>query len=68
MKKSPLEELESCIEIWHDKGHCELGKHNNCYQCGAPYKLLKLITGEEFMTKLTLDEWKKKLYEMKNDL
>lgn len=72
MEKKALEELEFCIDLWNNQGYCEFGGHTNCYECAAPYLLLKLITGETLhggnMTRLKLDDWKKKIYEIKNNL
>lgn len=63
-----VEELEFCLKLWEEKGHCEFGGHTKCEQCGTPYLLLKLIDGEVLhgkMKRLTLDDWKKKLKEIK---
>jgi len=65
---TPLEELEFCLEHWEKNGYCTFGKKTNCADCGAPYLLLKMITGEVLhgdMERLGLEEWKKKISEIK---
>jgi uncharacterized protein YuzB (UPF0349 family) len=69
MKEKLLEELEFCIKLWEKQGHCEFGGHTNCKECATPYLLLKLINGEVLhgdMERLTLDDWKKKVEDIKN--
>lgn len=69
MDKKLIEELEFCLKLWEEKGHCEFGKHTNCEACAAPYLLLKLITGEVLhgpnINRLTLDDWKERLENIK---
>jgi hypothetical protein len=60
MEKEPLlEELKFCIKLWKEKGGCKFGGSTRCKQCGTPYLLLKLISGEilhgENIKRLTLE-------------
>ena len=69
MKEKLIEELEFCLKLWGEKGFCKFGGYTKCEQCAVPYLLNKLITGEILhgdMTRLTLEDWKKKLEGMKN--
>jgi hypothetical protein len=59
-----IEELEFCIKLWEKQGYCGFGGHTKCEQCAAPYILWKLSTGEILhgkMTRLTLEDWKKRV-------
>ena len=64
-----IKEFEFCLELWEKQGYCEFGKHTNCEECASPYLLLKLITGEilhgKAMERLTLEDWKLKLNQIK---
>ena len=69
MREKLIEELRFCIDLWEKQGYCEFGYHTNCEQCGAPYVLLKLITGEVIhgdVRRLTLEDWKKRLDEIES--
>ncbi|MBW2971992.1 hypothetical protein KY359_03050 [Candidatus Woesearchaeota archaeon] len=66
---TPLEELEFCLEHWEKNGQCTFGGTTKCIECGSPYLLLKMITGEVLhgdMKRLTLEEWKGKVEDIKN--
>ena len=68
MKEKLIEELEFCLKLWEEKGHCGFGGYTKCEQCATPYLLLKLINGEVLhgkMERLTLEDWQKKLIEIK---
>ena len=69
MKQRLIEELNFCLEHWEKQGNCEFGGYTKCEQCAAPYLLYKLITGTALhgkgMKRLTLEEWKEKLNEIK---
>ena len=68
MEEKPIGELEFCLNLWENHEYCEFGRHTNCYECAAPYLLPKQITGEVLhgkMNRLTLEDWKKKLNEIK---
>lgn len=41
-----VHELEFCLRLWEEKGYCEFGGKTECYECGVPYLLLKLINNE----------------------
>lgn len=64
-----IEELEFCLEHWKKQGYCEFGGYTKCEQCAAPYLLYKLITKDVLHGKetkrLTLEDWKQKLNEIK---
>ncbi len=64
-----IEELEFCLEYWEKQKYCKFGNHTKCEQCAAPYLLYKLITGKVLhgkkMKRLTLEDWKQKLNEIK---
>jgi len=63
------EELKFCLNIWETKGHCTFGNKTKCEQCAVPYILLKFISGEVLhgdMKRLTLEDWKNKLDEIKD--
>ena len=72
MDKNLIDELDFCLKLWGEKGYCEFGKHTNCEECGTPYLLLKLITGEVIhgpnVNRLTLEDWKEKLGKIKNSM
>jgi len=69
MKQKLIEELNLCLELWEKQKHCEFGGCTKCEECGVPYLLYKLITGTVLdgkgMKRLTLEEWKTKLDEIK---
>lgn len=67
-KENLIKELELCLDLWKQKGGCELGGCTRCSQCATPYLLLKLINGQIFhsnMKRLTLEEWQSKIKELK---
>ena len=68
-KERFIEELEFCLRLWESRGYCKFGKLTKCEQCASPYILLKLINGEALhgdnMKRLTLEDWKNKLNEVK---
>lgn len=69
MNQKFVEELEFCLKLWEKQGYCEFGGYTKCEQCAAPYLLYKLITGKVLhgkMKRLSLNEWKKKLNELKD--
>ena len=56
-------EMEHCLNMWDTRGSCALGGGTRCEDCGAPYLLLKFITGEIIhgdVKRLSLAEWKEK--------
>ena len=60
MRKHLVKELEFCLKLWEEQGHCSFGGHTNCEECAAPYLIYKLITGEALhgdMERLKLDDW-----------
>ena len=66
---TPLEELKFCLEHWEKNGHCTFGGNTHCAECGSPYLLLKMISGEVLhgdMERLGLEEWKKKVERINN--
>ena len=68
MKERLVEDLKFCLGLWEKQGHCRFGGRTNCEQCGVPYLLYKLITGEVLhgdMERLTLEDWKKRIDQMK---
>ncbi|MCK5449420.1 hypothetical protein KAI32_00990 [Candidatus Pacearchaeota archaeon] len=69
-KETLLEELKFCLNLWEEKGSCNFGGSTRCEQCGAPYLLLKLISGEllhdKDMRRLTLKDWKDKIIQHEN--
>ena len=69
MKQKLIEELDSCLELWEKQAYCEFGGYTKCEQCATPYLLYKLITGTALhgkgMKRLTLEDWKEKLKEIK---
>ena len=69
MKQKLIKELDFCLGLWEKQGYCEFGGYTKCEQCAAPYLLYKLITGEALhekgMKRLTLEDWKEKLKEIK---
>ena len=68
MKEELVKELEFCLKLWQEQGFCKFGGYTKCEQCACPYLLLKLISGEVLhgdMQRLTLEDWKKKLEEVK---
>ena len=68
MNEKLLGELEFCMKFWEEKGFCEFGGCTKCEQCAVPYLLLKLINGEILhgkMERLTLEDWKKMVGELK---
>jgi len=70
MKKEDLiKELEFCLKLWEERGFCKFGKLTKCDECASPYLLLKLISGEiihgDNINRLTLNDWKNKLKELK---
>ncbi len=70
-KQQLIHELEFCLKLWEEKGYCKFGKLTKCEQCAAPYLLLKLINNkliqEDDVVRLTLEDWKLKLQELKNE-
>ncbi len=70
MRQKLIEELEFCIKLWKEQGHCEFGGYTNCKNCATPYLLLKLITGEilhgKEIRRLTLEDWENKIKEIKS--
>lgn len=70
MKKELIEELEFCLKMWGEKEGCKFGGGTKCGQCGAPYLLYKLITGQalhEDMERLSLEDWREKLNKLKKN-
>ncbi len=61
MNEEYLEELKLCLKIWKKHGHCSFGGNTNCEECGAPYLMYKIITGNalhgEEMKRLVLSDW-----------
>jgi hypothetical protein len=72
MKEELIEELELCLKVWENLGKCKLGKETNCKDCGCPYVLLKMISGqvlnEKDMKRLDLKDWKYVLGLVKENL
>ena len=66
--KRLVEEFEFCLRLWEEKGGCGFGSGTRCPECGVPYLLWKLISGEvlDKGEKLSLEEWKEKLLDFKN--
>ncbi|MGV8168518.1 MAG: hypothetical protein ACP5N3_00510 [Candidatus Nanoarchaeia archaeon] len=67
-KQELMHELEFCIMHWEERGGCTFGGKTRCEECAAPYLTLKLINGEILhgdMKRLTLQDWKEKLEEIK---
>ena len=63
LKNNLKEELNFCLKLWKEKGGCTFGGKTKCEECGVPYFLLKMITGEVLhgdMKRLSLEDWKKK--------
>ena len=71
MEEKLIAELEFCLGLWEKQGYCEFGGHTRCEQCAAPYLIYKLITGEAIhgkdVRRLSLDEWREKLDEIKKN-
>ena len=69
MKQKLIKELNFCLGLWGKQGYCEFGGYTKCEQCAAPYLVYKMITGKALhgkeMKRLTLEEWKEKLNEIK---
>ena len=65
MDNKAVEELKFCLKLWEKQGYCEFGKKTNCKDCGAPYVLWKMVSGEIIhgpnYKRLSLDEWKNKI-------
>ncbi|MEF2176186.1 MAG: hypothetical protein V3575_06990 [Candidatus Absconditabacteria bacterium] len=64
MDKKLIGEFEYCIKLWEEKGSCTFGGNTNCSQCGVPYLLYKLLTGNILhgdIKRLSLVDWKSKL-------
>ncbi len=54
------EELSFCLDLWARKKSCSFGGGTTCTECGAPYLLYKICTGNVLhgeMKRLSLDEW-----------
>jgi len=70
MKEKYMEELDFCMNLWEEKWACEFWWETKCDQCGVPYLLLKLLTWEVLHWKdihrLSKEDWKKKITEIKN--
>jgi hypothetical protein len=67
MKDKLVKEIEFCLKLWEEQGHCTFGGHTDCEECAAPYLIYKLITGEALhgdMKRLTLDDWRERLEEL----
>lgn len=68
-KQDYIDELDFCIKMWEEKGGCTFGGGNKCEDCAAPYLLLKFISGEVLhgdIKRLTFEEWKEKIEQIKN--
>jgi len=69
MKQKFIEELEFCLKLWAQQGHCEFRGYTKCEQYATPYLLLKLINSEVLhgkdIKRLTLEDWKKKVSDLK---
>jgi len=62
MQEKLKEELNFCLKLWEEQGHCNFGGTTKCEHCASPYLLYKLISNkvlhDEKMTRLSLEEWK----------
>jgi hypothetical protein len=67
--KKALSELEYCMKLWTEQEHCSFGEQTNCSDCGAPYVLWKMTTGQVIHgsehKRLTLNNWKDKIHILK---
>jgi len=58
-KDCAREELLFCLDLWNKRGACSFGKETKCQNCGAPYLLYKICTGEVIHERrLSYDDWK----------
>ena len=60
VKDVAKDELSFCLDLWAKKGSCSFGGGTQCYQCGTPYLLYKLSTGQVLhgeMNRLTREDW-----------
>ncbi len=68
-KRQLKAELDFCMKLWEEQGHCTFGEKTQCSQCAAPYVLWKLLTGEvihgDQIPRLTLEQWHRKIEELK---
>ena len=63
-----IDELEFCLKLWENEGGCTFGGKTKCEECAVPYLLLKYISNEVLhgnIKRLTLEEWKNKLNQIK---
>lgn len=71
-KEDLIKEMEFCLELWKKNGGCEFGGSTKCKDCATLYLLLKLINGEVLhgknIKKMSLDDWEKRLKEIKNNI
>ena len=69
MKETYMHELDFCLDLWEEKWGCEFWWETKCDQCATPYLLLKLLTWEVLhekeITRLSKEDWKKKVVEIK---
>ena len=62
MKKIPISELILCIDHMKKSGGCQFGAGKICDQCGTPYLLWKMISGELLCgEELKATNWEQKL-------
>ena len=70
MKETYMHELDFCLDLWEEKWGCEFWWETKCEQCGVLYLLLKLLTWKVLhgkgITRLSKEDWKKKITEIKS--
>ncbi len=70
-KERLLKELVLCLNIWEKRGYCEFGGMTKCEDCGVPYVMWKLITGQvldkdKVNKRLALNDWKRLVNSLNN--